>query len=339
MKKFILFFVTLWGALYSYAQPQLQLLTFEQISFDNTREDFCAQLRSNLGWKILEATENGVIFMVNFCGTDGLAVVEFTPKTQLPVLIKIFIQDTPEKIMGVYTSSLIKFTKAYGEAIGVEGRQGLKIWQPKFKGYEMIDAHCGLVMLEKAEREISINILDSTHKLILDKEREMMNNEQKQALTPAPTKTSPPANSGKHIIFEGVSFANSRKTFLLDLKEALGWETVKTDTYGDTLSGEYNDCLCRIITSYTPIKKLPATIHIIMSVHNSLIASNFTQIEERLTRQYGKPLAVEDMARKWSTKEGEVIFRIEGNVINIMITDNSNYSNIDSEWDYIKNNG
>ena len=75
-----------------------------------------------------------------------------------------------------------------------------------------------------------------------------------------------------------------------------------------------------------------------MSVHNSLIALNYTQIEERLTRQYGKPLVVDDMARKWNTKEGEVIFRREGNVINIIITDNCNYSNIDLEWNYIKNN-
>ena len=175
MKKFIFLLTPLLLAFEVCAQsfPKLELMEFEGVSFSLAADEFIHQIKSELGWKILDSVDNGVIFLGEYCGTECLAAVEFTPKTKLPIMITLNIGTSAENNDVTYGVALIKLTRAYGEALDVEGHHDVKVWQPKYKGYETTDNYRGLIMLEKGERGVSLKMLDMFNRVLSDAEKDL----------------------------------------------------------------------------------------------------------------------------------------------------------------------
>lgn len=170
MKRFLLTAILSVCVLAVSAQqgPDLHSITFEGASFENSRIDFLYQIKHHLGWEVVQSLENGDILAGKYGDYDCIAAVEYTKKYKLPVIIKMSVK-CPE---GLFKSAFIwacaRLSKQYGDPIKVEGNPYARVWQPKFQGWEMIDAYSGLITIEKSDLGFDINVCDMVNRMVLD---------------------------------------------------------------------------------------------------------------------------------------------------------------------------
>lgn len=181
MKKLLLSIVLCMASLLSYSQemPELQLLNFEGVSFDATKDVFAKNLTDKLGWEVVSMQENGFIIEGEYLNKPCLAVVEVSPKTKYAYLLHIkFMVEENESFM-TFARAVTRLTSMYGEPDidRVSDRNDLliRVWEPPFKGYEILKEEkgirCGIVMLQLDDDGLWLKMVDSTNKFLNDSER------------------------------------------------------------------------------------------------------------------------------------------------------------------------
>lgn len=173
MKKFILIFAILAAtAIKAQEFPDVQSIAFEGASFGNSRTDFLYQLKFHLGWQVLQSLDAGDILDGKYCDCDCLVAVEYTKERKFPVSLYISIMCDDSIKNSVFSAAIIRLSKWFGDPVSVENRNDVKVWQPKYSGYEMLNIYSSIVILEKEDKGITIKIMDMINKMILDSEKQ-----------------------------------------------------------------------------------------------------------------------------------------------------------------------
>lgn len=159
--------------------PDIVLLSFEGVSFDNTLTNFLFSLKTLMGWEKVEGFENGAVLAGEYLGCKSVIAIEATPKTHMVYLMHIGIPADDSNKAFIHSKAEERLTKFYGEpqfnvVKGMEEKK-VRIWEIPFKGYEMLDIKCGTIVLQIEEAAVTIKMLDSTHKILAVEEQKALN--------------------------------------------------------------------------------------------------------------------------------------------------------------------
>lgn len=172
MKKVCLLFAVLLSTMCGLAQGNPKHITFEGVSFGESRENFIFQLHDKLGWKVsLDDDDLPSLLTDHFKGeyrdSNCSALVTYTPITKRPVNMSFSITYHKSLVNANFNNLISMFTKLYGTPFSIENIfEDIRIWKIKDVGV--------VFLTNRAQRMIEIEIVDEANLKSYYKELEVI---------------------------------------------------------------------------------------------------------------------------------------------------------------------